>query len=48
MNYVPDFLLPNKFFEISSIFGKNCENPFVGGHDCFDEKKGLSGYKNQQ
>ncbi len=31
---------PFKFFERSSIFGKNCQRLFVGGHDYF-EKKGV-------
>ncbi len=34
------------FFEKSSIFGKNCEEPFVGGHGRF-EGKGAPGDKNQ-
>ncbi len=35
-NSVPSILLLNKFFEKSSIFGKNYEEPFVGGHDHFE------------
>ncbi len=43
---VVDILLLNKFFEIICFFGKNCENPFVGGHDRFEGKRAL-GDKNQ-
>ncbi len=47
-NWVPNILLPNKFFEKSSIFlgGGGSETPFLDGHNCF-EGKGPSRNKNQ-
>ncbi len=32
----------NKFFEKSSIFGENWENPFVEGHDHFEGRGSLA------
>ncbi len=45
MYYVTNVLLLNKFFEKSNIFGKKCENPFVGGYTIL--RGGASGDKNQ-